>query len=300
MRIYLGIILSLFFFVSDSYANEYFFKKISSKNSTPESIGNLTLSESKNIALQEAMLHSKIILDRGVLSIPGICKVNMRSDLPKKRGQSDLDSIHHVRESAGDNGEYKGVQDDEIDFITRSEPLLDGGSECEFLYRFAIKIGSDLIFYNNGWNVIYTSNSNSKGLQEPIYDKEKYKIGDIICTIIRDNDGDYERNDRCIYNGSLDSAYQQFYVHSLNDGSGWGSLLPSYKDVISHFRSKKNNKFTITPSKNNNKSGEMSIAYTMPTKNSIQLLSSMEGGETQVYFEENSGLTKIEINSSPD
>lgn len=298
MKLYLGMIWCLCFFASSSYAGEYFFKKIADKNISPESIGSLTLSESENIALKEAVTHSKIILDGNVLSIPGVCKVNMRSDLPKKRGQSDLDSIHHVKENIGDNGEYKKVQDSEIDFITRSEPLLSGESECDVPYHFAIKIGSDLVFYNNGWSVIYTSKN--KDSFTPIPDKEKYNIGDIVCTVIGNDNGDYERNDHCIYNGNLDSAYKQFYVNSLSKDSGWGSLLPSYKDVVSHFRSKKNNEFTISTSKEDNNTGEISITYKMPTKDSIKLISSMEGGETQVYFKESGGLVNMEINSFLD
>lgn len=173
----------LMFLSSACHAEEYFFKKVSDKNITPEETGNLTLSEGKDIALKEAMLHSKIMLGDGVLSIPGVCKVNVRSDLPKKRGQSDIDSIHHVKENTGDDGEYKKVQDSEIDFITRAEALSDGESECDFLYHFAIKIGTDLIFYNNGWSVIYTSND--KHFSAAVSDKEKYNIGDIACTVIR-------------------------------------------------------------------------------------------------------------------
>ena len=87
-----------------------FFKKVSDKNITPEETGNLTLSDGKDIALKEAMLHSKIMLGDGVLSIPGVCKVNVRSDLPKKRGQSDIDSIHYVKkiqEMMGNIKRYK-------------------------------------------------------------------------------------------------------------------------------------------------------------------------------------------------
>lgn len=87
----------LMFLSSACHAEEYFFKKVADKNITPEETGNLTLSEGKDIALKEAMLHSKIMLGDGVLSIPGVCKVNVRSDLPKKRGQSDIDSIHYVK-----------------------------------------------------------------------------------------------------------------------------------------------------------------------------------------------------------
>lgn len=298
MNLYLGMIWCLCFFSSCSYADEYLFKKISDKNSSPESIGNLTISESKHIALKEAVSHSKIILDGGVLSIPNVCKVNMRSDLPKKRGPSDLDSIHYVKENLGDNGEYKKVQDSEIDFITRSEPLFSDESECGFTYHFAIKIGSDLVFYNKGWSVIYTSDNKDSFI--PTSDKEKYNIGDIVCTVIGNDNGDYERNDHCVYNGNLDSAYKQFYLNSLSKNSGWGSLLPSYKDVISHSRSKKNNEFTIPASKKNNGTGEISITYKIPEKNSINLISSMEGGETQVYFKEKGDLVHMEINSFSD
>lgn len=301
MKLYLGMIWCLCFFSSSSYADEYFFKKISDKNSSPESIGNLTISESKSIALKEAMSHSKIILDGGVLSIPGVCKVNMRSDLPKKRGKSDLDSIHYVKENIGDNGEYKKVKDSKIDFITRSEPLHSGESECDFPYHFAIKIGSDIVFYNKGWSVIYTSNN--KDSFTPISDnsdKEKYNIGDIVCTVIGYDNGDSERNDHCVYNGNLDAAYKQFYVNSLSDNSGWGSLLPSYNDVVSHSRSKKNNEFTIPSAKKNNDTGEISITYKIPTKDSLKLISFMEGGETEVYFKESGGLVNMEINSFSD
>lgn len=53
-------------------------------------------------------------------------------------------------------------------------------------------------------------------------------------------------------------------------------------------------------SKDTGKSGVISITYTMPAKNSIKLLSSMEGGETQVSFKEHGGIVNIEINSFPD
>lgn len=52
----------LMFLSSAGYADEYFFKKVAHKNITPEETGNLTLSESKYIALKEAMLHSKIMV----------------------------------------------------------------------------------------------------------------------------------------------------------------------------------------------------------------------------------------------
>lgn len=298
MRFNIGLVLFLMFLSSTGHADEYFFKKVADRNVTSEKTGGLALSESKDVALKEAMLHSKIMLDNGVLSIPGVCKVNVRSDLPKKRKQSDLDSIHHVKENAGDDGEYKNVLDNEIDFITRGESLSSGESECDFLYHFAIKIGTDLVFYNNGWSVIYTSSN--KHSSTVVSDKEKYNIGDIVCTVIENDNGDYERNDHCIYNGNLESAYKQFYVNSLSKDSGWGSLLPSYKNVVSHFSSKKSNEFTISTSNENNNSGEISITYEMPAKDSIKLISSMEGGETQVYFKESGGVVKMEINSFPD
>ncbi|MBS4688519.1 hypothetical protein J4G63_14880 [Aeromonas sobria] len=296
MHFNIWLVSFLMFLSFAGHAEEYFFKKVADKNITSEETGNLTLSESKDIALKEAMLHSKIMLDDGVISIPGVCKVNVRSDLPKKRGQSDLDSIHHVKENTGDDGEYKKVQDSEIDFITRAESLPGGESECDFLYHFAIKIGTDLIFYNNGWSVIYTSSD--KHISTAVSDKEKYNIGDIVCTVIRG--GDYERNDHCVYNGTLYSAYEQFYVNSSGNDNGWSSLLPSYKEVISRSHSEKSNEFTIMSSKDTGKSGVISITYTIPAKNSIKLLSSMAGGETQVSFKENGDIVNIEINSFPD
>lgn len=296
MRFNIGLVSFLMLLSSAGHADEYFFKKVADKNITPEETGNLTLSESKDIALKEAMLHSKIMLDDGVLSIPGVCKVNVRSDLPKKRGQSDLDSIHHVKENTGDDGEYKNIQDSEIDFITRADSLSSGESECDFLYHFAIKIGTDLVFYNNGWSVIYTSSN--KYSSTAISDKEKYSIGDIVCTVVRG--GDYERNDHCVYNGTIYSAYEQFYVNSSGNNNGWSSLLPSYKDVLSRSQSEKSNEFTIMSSNDTGKSGEISITYTVLTKNNIKLLSSMEGGETQVIFKENADIVNVEINSFPD
>ena len=42
------------------------------------------------------------------------------------------------------------------------------------------------------------------------------------------------------------------------------------------------------------------ITYTISAKNSLKLLSSMAGGETQVSFKGNGDIVYIEINSFPD
>lgn len=291
------LVMCCFFFSFGSNADEYVFKKIAEQNSVPQLIGETHLLESKNIALKEGVRHNKIIFDGDVLAIPGVCKVNMRSDLPNKMSQDDLDRIRHAKENLGDDGEYRKVKDNEVDFITRSESLLSGESECDFLYHFAIKIGGDIIFYNDGWSVIYTSNSNSKGSVDADSGKEEYRIGEIKCYITRSNEG-YDRSDTCIYRGALDSAYRQFYINSVTE-SGWSYLKPSYKEVLSVFSSKKNNEFKTTPSKKND-AGEISITYSKPTENSIRLISSMEGGETLVSFEENKGVVNIKIISSPN
>lgn len=295
MKFYLLVVLCFVLFSFDSEADEYFFKKIAEQNGATKLIGGTKLLESKSIALQEGVRHNKIIFDGNVLVIPGVCKVNMRSDLPNKRSQSDLDRIRQVKESVGDDEEYKRVQDEDVDFITRAEPLLSGENECDFLYHFAITIASDIIFYNNGWSVIYTSNS--KEVVDTASVMEGYKIGEIKCNVIRSNDDG--RSDKCIYYGTLDSAYREFYINSVNGGGGWSYLKPSYKEVLSVFSSEGSNEFETTPSNRNN-AGEISITYSMPRGNSIGLLSSMEGGETLVLFEENKGIVSIKINYSPD
>ncbi|MGY3925745.1 hypothetical protein [Aeromonas simiae] len=289
------LLLSVLFFPCLSYSDEYHFKKITEHNSN-EANSLAATNESKLSALKEAQINNKIYLAGNKLTIPDVCVVSIRSDLPIKRKADDIASIEYVKKNTGDNGEYLNVKNDEVDFIVRAGNVERKNKECEPLYHFAIKIGGDLVFDNNGWGVVYTSKIDM--VDSKIKSNLKYNIGKIECYIADDDNVDYERHDNCIYNGDLKSAYREFYFNKRNE-DGWRTLLPTYENILSLFESKKEKILTSKGNTSEN-SSEIYLSYDLSVDNSMKLISSMAGGETQVVFSGDKDVVTLKISYYAD
>ncbi|PJG60083.1 hypothetical protein [Aeromonas cavernicola] len=275
--------VSLFFCFS-SFAAEgtYFFKNIPARNNL-----NAQELEYRDIAFAEALLKHQLVIKDSTLIIPNFCINHIKPKYGSDKSFSDLSFFRQLKKFYGKHGEYDAVKADNMNVFYQEPSDNMEERNCPEVYSEFYQLGPDLIFKDNGFSVVYTSNKN---LAAPVPPKKKSYIGNIVCTEDRKELVQYDLVDNCTFNGPLEAAYKEFYnVNKDSKGSGWGTLLPNIKTISEYAKKHKSNKFTINvPSDNKNAHGENEIIYEQPTAKQLNITSVMSGGQTYVYFNEES------------
>lgn len=276
-------------------AKDYYFESVSTNNFEP-GFTRYPL-DYRDVVVNKAKSTPVVSFTNKTFNIGTMCanKVDKLLREPGNRKKSDKDSVSNIIKFFGSR--YEKTDHNKVQLWARTaNQELSNQNRCDAPYDIFFQIGSELIFDDDGWQIIYTANKSNAATVE-----KTYKIGSIICS--HGKKEEYSSIDNCSFNGPLDAAYQEFYkaVHN-NIGSGWGTLIPTFKKMQSRIKETNNQMIEITASDNNhNTGGEVSIIYNMPSSKVLYLTSNMPGGETDAKFkEEKNGKTIIELTYSAD